>query len=730
MRFGSIACFDLQAPDQPAVLLETGTEQTIDKLALSANGKALVAMTERHVFVRWPDWQHEAKPDSPLPNGVHSFAVAERGGKLAVQAPALNELRILESGTLSQHRYSPNAGINAGRESSLAMDESGTLLAGETPHGIRVYETATGDAVRRMHDDAVTDDDMVDGLLLSRDGRLMTAFDRNGFVRFFDVGSGRQLLRLPLGRHDFLAVAVDPQQRWVATSADQRIQLWDTIVPQVKVGFGSPADYIDDMQFSPDGQRIATTSTQGSRGYHHLSRLEIFAVKSARCLSKRIGGFESVNFSSNESCLAWQSNDTLIWSNLSGTTTWKAAPTAPLTLRHCVPLVGTVVPTDFQFVDAALAEDSTNAGTGASSNSDWPRVERIADSQAPAQQAWRIQMRGAPLRLKVHPTVAAQSDRHITTLLLSLKIEAEDSFEPPFSVTAVFPGRAGQVRQAAEWLQADADGSYQLFSLSYDFPPGPLSDFELRLDPSPRLRTVWLDQIHFIAIPWEGAAKINDLPDVSFAQRLAFAPAGNRLWGNVSNEVWSWSWPDGAVNSRWSNPLHYLTGAGNQRCLEPGASGVLAGTRDGFVHWLDAQQGTPLASWAGPGTEVVAAALCESSALAIAGGDNGVVAGYHLPDGGKVFELPAHNESVVALAATPDGSRLVTAAADRSLKLWQRNGSTYRLHCDLPGTSTSVRSLRLTADGRHLAILASKTRNLQIWHLDMLLEELQKLGIH
>src|SRR5262249_22162873 len=78
-------------------------------------------------------------------------------------------------------------------------------------------------------------------------------------------------------------------------------------------------------------------------------------------------------------------------------------------------------------------------------------------------------------------------------------------------------------------------------------------------------------------------------------------------------------------------------------------------------------------------------------------------------------DLVGHADSVTACAVAPDGRRVVSASADRTLKIWDletgRSLATLRQHAD------SVTACAVTPDGRRV-VSASADRTLKIWDLE------------
>jgi WD40 repeat protein len=81
-------------------------------------------------------------------------------------------------------------------------------------------------------------------------------------------------------------------------------------------------------------------------------------------------------------------------------------------------------------------------------------------------------------------------------------------------------------------------------------------------------------------------------------------------------------------------------------------------------------------------------------------------------DGRRRHTLKGHPSALLALAASPDGKRLVSGGADATLRVWDpQDGRLLRV---LAGHGDRVNALAWSPDGRHLAS-GSRDRSVRIW---------------
>jgi WD40 repeat protein len=76
--------------------------------------------------------------------------------------------------------------------------------------------------------------------------------------------------------------------------------------------------------------------------------------------------------------------------------------------------------------------------------------------------------------------------------------------------------------------------------------------------------------------------------------------------------------------------------------------------------------------------------------------------------------LQGHGEWVTAVAVTPDGGRVVSASADKTVRVWELK--TGRFVRTLQGHGDRVTAVAITPDGRFV-VSASDDKTVRIWEL-------------
>ncbi|AUX46457.1 uncharacterized protein SOCE26_079630 [Sorangium cellulosum] len=88
---------------------------------------------------------------------------------------------------------------------------------------------------------------------------------------------------------------------------------------------------------------------------------------------------------------------------------------------------------------------------------------------------------------------------------------------------------------------------------------------------------------------------------------------------------------------------------------------------------------------------------------------------WELDDSGKFIDLNGHADSVLSAAFSPDGKRVVTASDDKTARVWELDGSGKFI--DLKGHAASIRSAAFSPDGERV-VTASDDKTARVWELD------------
>ncbi len=112
-------------------------------------------------------------------------------------------------------------------------------------------------------------------------------------------------------------------------------------------------------------------------------------------------------------------------------------------------------------------------------------------------------------------------------------------------------------------------------------------------------------------------------------------------------------------------------------------------------------QGDKVKRFVGADRRFIAVAFSPDGSRLVAGDQRGMIFAWDFQTGEQISAFRAHSQTIQALAFSPDGKWLVSGGRDREVKLWSRNFSEVEL---VPGHFRVVRSLTFSPDSNLLAI--------------------------
>jgi len=121
----------------------------------------------------------------------------------------------------------------------------------------------------------------------------------------------------------------------------------------------------------------------------------------------------------------------------------------------------------------------------------------------------------------------------------------------------------------------------------------------------------------------------------------------------------------------------------------------------------------------GHSREIIAVAVTPDGSRMISASTDATLKVWDLDTGAQLHTLTGHVLDISAVAVTPDGSRLISGSWDKTLKVWDLDSGT-ELHT-LTGHSGSVLAVAMTPDGSRV-ISGSGDNTIKVWDLDNLTE--------
>ena len=173
--------------------------------------------------------------------------------------------------------------------------------------------------------------------------------------------------------------------------------------------------------------------------------------------------------------------------------------------------------------------------------------------------------------------------------------------------------------------------------------------------------------------------------------------------------------PINPANARMLPPLAGLPVTGSSVAFSPNGQQVAAGYFNNALRVWTLADGKTIDATAHKGGITAVRFNPAGDQIATAGMDNAVLIWANPPAAMPVKTLAGHTRWVRDLAYTTDGTRIVTASDDRSVRVWNvADGKVLHI---LSGHTDWIMSLAVRADGRYAAS-ASYDQTIRVWDLD------------
>lgn len=182
-----------------------------------------------------------------------------RDGSLVATADEGGGLRVWDGASLQlQHEDATQTDAIGG----LALSDDGHWLAVGRRSGLVVHDTKTFEAAWQTP--STLDDNAITALGASPDGTLLVTGDTMGAVRWLDMSNGSSLAsREEDYASNIRSIRFSPDGKHVATSASDKVRVYDAATAQLTVTFSAPGWSVSNPAWFSDSTRLAFGDSDG-----------------------------------------------------------------------------------------------------------------------------------------------------------------------------------------------------------------------------------------------------------------------------------------------------------------------------------------------------------------------------------------------------------------------------------------------------------------------------------
>jgi WD40 repeat protein/tRNA A-37 threonylcarbamoyl transferase component Bud32 len=715
-RFGRIVCWDTEADKPVAKMCEAmGDTDEIWKLMFSPDDDALVACCPHSQEVRLWRFQESLTATAPDFNAT-DIAVLPYDRTLAALID--ETLRIYDLKTLQPvDLKSPQADEQEPTDPlfrPLVTSRDGYTLVCGSEQAVRFLNPVTGvEFFRFEQPDSSLRATYLYDMSFNAENEVLAMSGRGGSkaISFFSKRTGKLLGNL--SEAGVYNAVFSPSGSHLAVRADKQVKLYRYRSRECTTTIAHRNTPYSDVRWNQSGSELTCLSEEDpvdeQQDRFLWQQITRWNANNGKLLDERTATTYRREPGRERKLLAQSSNDRSVTSILSGPGIWVTNISGPEFSGKPILAPNNnhyfEIPADDLSVDPAetgitVVEDSSTSNT---------RALRIPGSI----KKWKVSLDIANLKLPRNVSEWA--------VYALIKIESPQNSGTRFVAGAQYGKRRIERHVPAMLFSASGYGLCWVEAFRPKHLKKEVTVFLESAASSSDMDALLIDR--FVVVPSnEFDTKDHPVGPISLSRD------GSQLWTVYGDEqLVSLHFPELEVNAKWSNAAaKVFSGRSSISSLAAGREWCLAGCGDGKLRVV--KGGQLQAEFEGPGGDVLSIALADDEKTAVLGTDAGKLRIVDLPKGSTIVDLPDHDHEVISLELSQDGNVLISSSLDGSLRVWHRQADGFRLFARLP--LDHPRSLvRLSPDGKRIAVLSFYPTAVLIWNLDQLNHRLTELGL-
>ena len=576
-----------------------------------------------------------------------------------------------------------------------------TLASGSEDKTVKFWDVGTGKELKTLKGHQ----DRVNSVSFSPDGKTLASGSADNTVKLWDVGTGKELKTLKWNQDEVSSVSFSPDGKTLAFAGwDGTVKLWDVVTGKefkTLKGSKSSIPVVNSVSFSPDGKTLATASWDGT-----VKLWDVGTGKEPKTLKWNQGRYTSLSFSPDGKTLAAASwdNTVKLWDVVTGKEL--------KTLNGHQDLVRSVSYAPDGKTLASGSQDGTvklwDVGTGKELNT-LNGHQDVVNSVSFSPDGKTLASGSVDKTVRIWEVKALWDNGKEPPISQPLRGQEDEvwavAFSPPDRKQIASGGKDGTLRlwdgntgKAIRILQGHTKGVASVaFSPDGKEIVSGSDDKTLRIWDAKTGKAIRTLQGHTGEV-WS----------------VAFSPDSKRIVsGSDDKTLRLW---DAKTGKAIGNPLQGHRDWVRSVAFSFDGKRIVSGSTDKTLRIWDVETGKAIATLQGHTNAVLSVAFSPPDGKRIvSGSSDNTVRIWDAETGKAIKTLSGHTDGVRSVAFSPDGKRIVSGSYDNTLRLWDAETGK-AIAKPLKGHTERVVSVAFSPDGKRI-VSGSYDKTLRIWHI-------------